>query len=194
MKTFFSRMWPPRTPTAVAQLALLVMVAANLVAAYFVWQPIGGSPSELERQLNDLRARVVQQRGLLDRTGLNVRKVEVGKNEGDSFLHDYFLGERTAYSAILDELQTAEREAKMRPKDHSLSVAEPIEGSDNLSMLTITANCEGTYSQLIDFINRIDRSSRLLIIESLNATPQQSGSTLSVNMKLNAFVRGDVAQ
>jgi Tfp pilus assembly protein PilO len=189
-----SRIWPPRTPTAIAQLGLLLMLAANLAAVYFVWRPIGGSPAELEQQVAELRARLAQQRALLDRTRQNVRKVEVGRNEGDSFLRDYFLNERTAYSAILDELQTAEKESKMRPKDHALSAAEPIEGSDNLAMLTVTANCEGTYPQLIDFINRLDRSSRLLIIESLNATPQQNGSVLSVNMKLNAFVRGDVAQ
>lgn len=194
MRFDFSRIWPPRTPTAVVQLAFFIMLAANAAAAYFVWRPIGGSPAELEQQMRDLRAQVVQQRALLDRTLQNVRKVEIGKNEGDAFLKDYFLNERTAYSAILGELQAAEKGSKMRPKDHALSVAEPIEGSDNLSMLTITANCEGTYPQLIDFINRIDRSSRLLIVESLIATPQQSGSVLSVNMKLNAFVRTGAEQ
>jgi hypothetical protein len=71
-------------------------------------------------------------------------------------------------------------------------VVEPIEGSDDLAMMIITGNYEGTYADLMEFINRLDRSSRLLIIESLNATPQQGGAgVLTVNMKLDAFVRHD---
>ena len=194
LKIDLSRIWPPRTPTAVAQLALLVMVGANLVAAYFVWRPPGGSPAELEQQITDLRAQLGQGRALLGRTQVNVKKVALGRSQGDAFIESYFLNERTAYSTILAELQTAEKDSKIKPKDHAFSAAEPIEGSDNLSMLTITANCEGTYADLIQLINRLDRSPRLLILESLNATPQQGGAVLAVNMKLNAFVRGDAVQ
>ena len=52
---------------------------------------------------------------------------------------------------------------------------EPVEGSDTLDMLQISANFEGTYPDLVHFMNLLDKSDRLLIIESLNATPQQSG-------------------
>lgn len=194
MKVDLSRIWPPRTPTAAAQLALAIMLVANLAAAYFVWRPPGGSPAQLEQQIADLRAQLAQRRALLARTQVNVKKVELGRSEGDAFIQTYFLNERTAYSTILGELQAAEKEAKIKPKDHSFSAAEPIEGSDNLSMLTITANCEGAYANLIDLISRIDRSPRLLIIESLNATPQQGGATLAINMRLNAFVRGDAVE
>ncbi|HZT38962.1 MAG TPA: hypothetical protein VFA28_13790 [Bryobacteraceae bacterium] len=191
MKIDISRIWPPRTPTAVAQLALAIMLMADLVAAYFVWRPPGGSPAQLEQEIAELQAQLAQRRALLARTQVNVKKVELGRSEGDAFIQTYFLNERTAYSTILSELQAAEKEAKIKPKDHSFSAAEPIEGSDNLSMLTITANCEGAYANLIDLINRIDRSPRLLIIESLNATPQQGGAALAINLRLNAFVRGD---
>ncbi len=191
MKIDISRIWPPRTPTAVAQLALAIMLMADLVAAYFVWRPPGGSPAQLEQEIAELQAQLAQRRALLARTQVNVKKVELGRSEGDAFIQTYFLNERTAYSTILSELQAAEKEAKIKPKDHSFSAPEPIEGSDNLSMLTITANCEGAYANLIDLINRIDRSPRLLIIESLNATPQQGGAALAINLRLNAFVRGD---
>ncbi len=191
MKIDISRIWPPRTPTAVAQLELAIMLMADLVAAYFVWRPPGGSPAQLEQEIAELQAQLAQRRALLARTQVNVKKVELGRSEGDAFIQTYFLNERTAYSTILSELQAAEKEAKIKPKDHSFSAAEPIEGSDNLSMLTITANCEGAYANLIDLINRIDRSPRLLIIESLNATPQQGGAALAINLRLNAFVRGD---
>lgn len=183
--------WPPRSAAAVAQLALVTLLVMNLVAAWFVWRPIGGSPEELDQQMVDLRAQVIQRRVLLERTRQNVSKVEVGRTEGDSFMEHNFLGERTAYSSILGELVAAARDSKITPKEHAFAI-EPIEGSENLGMMSITGNYEGTYADLLNFINRLDRSPSLLIIESLNATPQQGQSGhLNVNMKLDAFVRQD---
>jgi type IV pilus assembly protein PilO len=58
-------------------------------------------------------------------------------------------------------------------------------------MLTITANYEGAYADLLHFVHEVDRSPRLLIIESLNAAPLQGGGQLSISMKLESFVRED---
>jgi hypothetical protein len=44
---------------------------------------------------------------------------------------------------------------------------------------------------LIQFVNLLDKSQRLLIIESLNTTPQQGSALLNVTMKLDTFVRED---
>jgi hypothetical protein len=174
-----------------AQIALGVLLVANVAAAFFVWSPPGGSPEQLEEQMTMLRGQVLQKRLHLDRTRQNVAKVETGRSDGDSFLQNYFLAERTAYSTILGELSVAANQAKIRSKEHAF-VVEPIEGSDDLAMMIITGNYEGTYADLMEFINRLDRSSRLVIIESLNATPQQGGAgVLNVNMKLDAFVRHD---
>jgi hypothetical protein len=186
--------WPPRNTADIAQVLLVTLIVLNLVAAWFVWRPLGGSPAELERQLVDLRGQALQHRLLLERTRQNVAKVETGRGEGDSFLQTYFLGERTAYSNIVGELLQAAQDAKIKPKEHSFAL-EPIEGSDDLATMTITGGYEGTYADLIAFINRLDRSQRLLIIESLNATPQQGGAgVLNVSMKLDAFVRQELRQ
>jgi Tfp pilus assembly protein PilO len=180
--------WPPRNASAALRLALITLLVLNLVAGWFVWHPPGGSPAELDEQMVNLRAQLLQRRLILERTRRNVSKVETGRSQGDSFLENYFLGERTAYSSLLGELVAAAKDSKVTPKEHSFSM-EPIDGSDTLAMLTIAGNYEGTYADLMQFINRLDRSSRLLIIESLNATPQQSGAKLNVNIKLDAFVR-----
>jgi hypothetical protein len=57
--------------------------------------------------------------------------------------------------------------------------------------MQITANYEATYGDLVRFINMIDKSDRLLVMESLNATPQQGGGKLNVMMKLDTFVVED---
>ena len=70
----------------------------------------------------------------------------------------------------------------------------PVDGSDTLSMMSITANYEGNYADLMHFVHELDRSSRLMIIESLNAAPQTDKSgMLAVAMKVDTFVRDDSA-
>jgi type IV pilus assembly protein PilO len=61
-------------------------------------------------------------------------------------------------------------------------------------MMSVTANYEGAFADLMQFINLLDRSPKFLILESLTAAPQQSGLTLSVSMKLNSFVRDEGQQ
>jgi type IV pilus assembly protein PilO len=58
-------------------------------------------------------------------------------------------------------------------------------------MMSITATYEGTYADLLHFVHELDRSSKLVIIESLNAAPQQGTNLLSVALKLDTFVRED---
>jgi hypothetical protein len=184
------QLWPPKDPVGILRLVLIALVVANLVAGYFVWWPLGGSPRELEQQATDLRQKVTQQSASLQRARTNVTKIELGRTEGDQFMNAYFLARRPAYSTMLAELSNAAKEAKITPRDHSFSL-EPIDGSDDLSMLSITGNYEGTYKDFLTFIHLLDGSPRLLIIESLGATPQQGSGKLSVNMKLDTFVRED---
>jgi hypothetical protein len=119
-----------------------------------------------------------------------VSKIESGRGEGDRFMGSYFLPRRPAYSTIVGELNNLASQAKITPRDSAWAM-EPVEGSDTLDMLQISANFEGTYPDLIHFINLLDKSDRLLIIESLNATPQQSGGRLNVMLKLDTFVQED---
>jgi Tfp pilus assembly protein PilO len=117
-------------------------------------------------------------------------KVEVGRGEGDKFMTKYFLPRRTAYSVVVSELNEIANQAKVTPKEVAY-VIEPVEGSDTLEMMLITANFEGGYAELKQFVNLVDKADRLVIMESLNATPQQGGKKLNVMMKLDTFVVED---
>jgi hypothetical protein len=187
LKSFSWNVWPPNNAAALLRLGVGVLLAANLVAGYFVLRPIGGSPDQLRQQAMEIRAQIHQQQNSLDRMRLLSGKVEIGRGEGDGFMHKYFLPRRTAYSVILAELNQIANDAKVTPKEGAYSWV-PVEGSDNLLMMQITDNFEASYENLIRFVNMIDKADRLLILESLNATPQQGGSKLNVMMKLDTFV------
>lgn len=175
------------------RIALGALLVATLAAGWIVLYPPGGSAEDLERQLTALESQAAAKRALLASTRQHVIAVEQGRSEGDKFLTEYFLARRTAYSTLLSELVAAADNAKIKPKEHAYAT-EPIEGSDSLSMMSISANYEGTYGNLMRFVHELDRSPRLLIIEGLNAAPQQTGGTLNISMKIDTFVREDGSQ
>ena len=179
-----------RDPKIALRTILFVLAAANLVAAALVMFPPGGSAEDLEHQRATLTAQLASQQQLLQQTKQHAGAVEKGRAEGDQFLSQYFLSNRTAFSTLLSDLDTAAKQSQIRPRDNAYAL-EPIEGSDNLSMMSITASFEGKYTDLMKFVHAIDQSPRLLIIESLTAAPQQNSDVLSVSMKLNTFVRED---
>lgn len=179
-----------RDPRVVVRAILCVLLLATMVAAGLVLYPPGGSADELDRQMAALESQAGGKRALLASTRQHVAAVEQGRKEGEEFLNQYFLARRTAYSTLLAELVEAADRAKIKPKEHAYST-EPIEGSDTLSMMSISANYEGTYANLMRFVHELDRSPRLLIIEGLNAAPQQGGGPLNITMKIDTFVRED---
>jgi hypothetical protein len=172
------------------RIGLVMLAVATAAAGWIAVNPPGGSAEDLKRQLGVLETQVAAKRTLLASTRQHVAAVEQGRTEGDKFLNEYFLARRTAYSTLLSELVDAADRAKIKPKEHAYAT-EPIEGSDSLSMMSISANYEGTYANLMRFVHEIDRSRRLLIIEALNAAPEQSGGTLNISMKIDTFVRDD---
>jgi len=181
-----------QNPRTLIRTGLGVLAAANLVALYFVIRPLGGSAQELSQQALDMHLQIRQQQATLARTKLLASKIQSGRGEGDQFMGSYFLPRRTAYSTIVSELNDLAGQSKITARDSSLGL-EAVDGSDTLDMMQVSANFEGAYPDLIHFINLLDKSDRLLIIESLNATPQQSGGRINVTLKLDTFVKEDGA-
>src|SRR5580692_8853387 len=167
-----------------------VLLAANLIAAGILLFPPGGSAEDLEKELASLQAQAASKRILLEKTRQNVAAVELGRNEGDQFLSRYFLGRRAASETLLTALGNAEAGSKIKEKGWSATF-NPIDGSDTLSMMSITATYEGEYGDLLHFVHEIDKSPALMIIESLTAAPQAGSKILSIALKLDTFVRED---
>jgi Tfp pilus assembly protein PilO len=164
------------------------LLAANLAALVMLVKPFGGSAEDLRRQqqalrqqLFQLQARVVGGKRLAD-------KVETARRDGDQFLGRYVADRRTAMSTIVEELNRTAKAAGIKQRDVSFEL-QPIEGSDTLSQMTVSAGYEGNYANLTKFVNLLDKSPEFLIIESMVASPQQSGQLLNVSFRLDMFVR-----
>jgi len=175
-------------PRLLLRALVSALLTANLAALVMLVKPFGGSAEDLRRQqqalrqqLSQLQARVVGGKRLAD-------KVETARREGDQFLSRYVADRRTVMSTIAEELNRTAKEAGIKQRDVSLEL-QPIEGSDTLSMMTISAGYEGNYSNLTKFVNLLDKSPQFLIIESMVTSPQQGGQLLNVNLRLDMFVK-----
>ncbi|MBM3787021.1 MAG: hypothetical protein FJW30_21905 [Acidobacteria bacterium] len=175
-------------PRAATRLGIGLLLALNLVAGWFVINPWGGSADEMEDRLNDLRKQVAARQTTLQRTRQLAAKIDKGRTQGNDFLNRYFLSRPTTYSTVVSELHEMAKRAGVRAKENSY-VEEEVEGSTELTMMSITASYEGSYSDLLHFLRELDRSNRLIIIESLAASPQQGTGVLSITLRLNSFIR-----
>ena len=176
--------------TARALLGLLLLL--NLAAAAAVFKPWGGSEEEVQSERRQLRLDLQERRATVNRLRAVVQMVEKTRAQADQFFGQYFLDRQTAYSTVLAELNSTAEKAGIRPMGDNSYNFEAIEGSDNLAMMTVNGSYQGTYADLIEFVNAIDRSSRFLTIDRLQASPAQAPGTLSISLRLNVFVRGEV--
>jgi len=163
------------------------LLLANLIAAAFAFHVLGGSPEDLAEQMRSKQRDLAWQSQQTARMRTLVAKVQQAKVEGDKFLDDCTMERSSAYSTLIDDLNRMAAESGMQTREFAY-VLDPVEGSDRIEQLTISANFEGSYSSLTKLVNMLDKSPRFLIIDSMQASPQSNGA-LNVNLRLDTFVR-----
>lgn len=178
-----------RDPRLLARVVLGTLLLANVVAALFVFKPWGGSARDLEAQVAQLNHDIAAKKAQIERAKVQEGRSDVARTQGSKFLQQNFLDRQTTYSAMVSELLRNAAESHIILKEQSFTL-DPVEGSDTLSLMTLTVRLEGTYPELLKFINTLDHSPKFLTIEYLQAAPQVGkGQTLDIGMRLNAYVR-----
>jgi hypothetical protein len=175
-------------PAVYMRVVLGTLLLGNLVLLGLMLYPPGGSLIELEDRLVSLRQRSLQQNRNLDRLRTLTTRVRTSRAAGEKFFASYFMDRRKAASTIVSELSSLAKQAGIRPKEHSF-ILEPVEGAEDLSIMTVNGAYEGSYADLIQFLFRIDQSPRFLIIENLSAAPQQAPGLLNVSIRFHVFVK-----
>jgi hypothetical protein len=180
-----------KEPKVLVRLALGILLVTNLVAASFAFNLFGVSPEVLSQQLVAANARLQADQARLNRSRLLTSNIGRGKSESETFLASYFTSRRSTYSTIINEITEIARTAGMKMQESTIAPLDPIEGSDDLSMMTISVNFEGGFAQLVKLVNLLDRSSRFLILESMQVAPQPKGDVVNTNLKMHAFIKDD---
>jgi hypothetical protein len=168
------------------------LLAANLVLLFLTLFPPGGSEAELASRRDQLRTEIRLARVSTNRLHTVSGKVESGSKQAIDFETQYFLPERQAYSAIMAEIQRIAKETSVEEREAVYS-KEPIEGSDDLSILNAGVRFRGTYANLMRFLNEADKSPMLLMIDTVRATPEQRGGQIDAEIRFQAVIHDDQA-
>ena len=179
-----------KEPRVLLRAAIGTLLAANRVAAVMAFKPFGGSADDLRRERQRLATQLTKLQERIKSSQELVDKVQTAHTQGDQFLDKYFMDVQTVSTSILVELSQTATEAGIKMGQAQFD-HQAIEGSDSLVKWTITVGFDGTYANLVKFINQVDKSPRFLIIESMQAAaPQaQGGQSLNVTLKILAFVK-----
>ena len=180
-----------REPKTQVRVGLGILLVANLIAAVFAFHLIGDSPADLDAQLTSAQSSFRGAQQHLNKSKTLLNNMELGRAQGGKFLASYMTSRKHTYSALDGELNKLAETAGMKVGDLNYSILDPIEGAEDLETLTITANFEGNYAQLVKMVNLLDRSPRFLLIDNLQVTPQPKGDILNATFKMNAFVQND---
>ncbi len=170
-------------------IALLVL---NAVALFWCLDPPGGTRQQLSDQMLQIHNQILATRANAARVKNVASKVQLGYGEGKAFEAKYFLPRRTSYQSIIGELQRMAQASGLEARD-SVNTEEPIEGSDDLTLLNVTANFEGTYPSLMRFLYEVDKSPMLLMLDSLGATPQQASGRVTAALRFQAIIQDNTS-
>ncbi|HWE53732.1 MAG TPA: hypothetical protein VG273_28335 [Bryobacteraceae bacterium] len=180
-----------KEPAVLVRIVLGLLLLGNIAAALFAFHVFGPSAAEVDASVVAARSRLAAEQARLNRSRRLTGNIDKGRTESEAFLANYATSRRHTYSTIISELNKTSKLAGMTMKEETLAPPDPIEGSDDLDMLSLSINFEGGYAQLVKFINLLDRSPRFLVIESMQASPQPKGDILTVTLKLNTLVKDD---
>ncbi len=168
--------------------ALALLVILNGIALFLYLDPPGGTRAELEQESLTVRNEIQAAHLKTDRLRNVSAKVTVGNAQATDFTLQYFLPKRAAYASVLAEVQRMAAAAGLQEKD-AVYTEEPIEGTADLNVLNCTANFEGTFDNLMRFVYEVDRSPMLLMLDNLQAAPQQHGGRINTSIRFQVIMQ-----
>jgi hypothetical protein len=170
------------------QIGGIVLALANGIALYFYLDPPGGSRADLLAEGQQVRTQIAVTRRAANRLRNVANKVALGSTQSADFETKYFLPKRLAYEAVIGETQRMAHESGLEERD-AIFTEEPIEGTADLTLLTTTANYEGSYDNLMRFLYQVDKSRMLLMLDNLQAAPQQKGGQINTAIRFQTIVQ-----
>lgn len=170
------------------KIVIFSLVILNLATMFLFFFPPGGSRSDLNEELLQTRNEI-QVRGRQSVRLQSVsRRIVAGSLQGADFKSRCILPKRVAYGQVIEEIQRMSKAASLEERDGVFS-EEPIEGTVDLSLLNMTANYQGSYDNLMAFLSEADHSPMLLMLDNLQASPQQKGDQIDVSIRFQAVIR-----
>ncbi len=184
---------PRRGPGLWLRATAATLALLNGVALFLYLDPPGGTRRELTQQSLEVRNQIAAARSSTVRLKKVSANVQLGNTQSSAFESIYFLPRRAAYQRVIGELQRMAAASGLQEGDRVYS-EEPIEGTPDLTLLNIAANnYQGTYDNLVRFLYQVDKSPMLLILDTLMASPQQTGGRINASLRFQAIIQEETS-
>jgi len=163
--------------------ALALLIAADVALAAYTWQS-GSTPrnekqdlADQTRQLKVLQADVERAKGIQNR-------MPAIQADCDRFEHTLFSAS-TGYSSATADLDAIAKKAGAQIQD--LSFKQQEISARGLTNVEITATVSGNYSSVVHFVNGLQRSDNLYILEglTLGGENQNPGANAQIKVTLH---------
>lgn len=166
--------------------ALVVLLLADAALLYQKWRSGGDGSRAMQEQRDELRA----QEKLL---GADVRRVRAIRDrlpevrqQCDEFFAQQFLQAKGGYSIVVADLSNIAEKAGLEAT--SVTFKERALDKRDVTEVAISAAVEGSYSNLVKFINGIERSENFYLLDSLSLT-SAAGGEIKLTLALRTYFR-----
>jgi Tfp pilus assembly protein PilO len=144
------------------------------------------SRAEQEAELRQLREEHAATQNDVRRMRDITRKLQTATRAEQDFSRGNFLSQKTAFSTMLSSLEELAAESHLKPSDAKYQLRE---GSNpqGWAEVQVSLALEGSYENLVMFINRLERSQLFWIIQGLNLSGAQ-GQQLRLSLQLETYL------
>lgn len=169
------------------QIGLAVLLAVDVGLAVERWRmSVNASAQQLQLRAVRLRAEVGALRANLNHAQDVQGKIPEIARECDSFYAEQLLGPSQGYAALVTDLDHIARKAGLVTSGVRFSQKDT--NAHGVTEVDAAAVIEGNYSELLRFINGLERSKNFYVLDSLELA-SSTGGRVKLNIRLHTYFR-----
>lgn len=171
--------------------AIVGLAVIDVVALALLLSPAIHSRKASQAELQTLQQRLVGKRVQAIPALDMDKKLDEAKAQISSFYAQYFA---SRYSEISETLAKAANESHVQLTNITYSPVKPTPDEaktvvdKSLTKINLTLDMTGNYDSEIKFINALERSKLLLVLESVNLAESQGGS-IRLSLRMQTYLR-----
>lgn len=169
------------------KLAFAMLLAADAALLVWNWQLRGSAPEVQARQRDLLRSQH-------DALGADVRlagdirkRLPEVDRQCDRFVKEQLLALAGGYSAVVEDLNKISSQSGLTTRGVQYKQKE-LAGR-GVAEVQISASVEGSYANLVRFINELERSKQFYLLEQLGLAETTAGTAIKLNLQLKTYFR-----
>jgi Tfp pilus assembly protein PilO len=112
--------------------------------------------------------------------------------EASRFYSEFVVGSRAELIPLLEDIDRMATEPGLKPSARTYKLEE-VKGAD-LTRVEVLLAVEGSYHQLVGFLDRVERSKHFLTVDRIGLTAGLTAGSPSLKVELSAYLLGKPAK